>query len=193
MSKYGWENGEIKLPSSKFSGFKKSFLDAVLIKANIEFLNYAKIFDTMKSQKITPKNRVQFLEHMLDSREFSCLDPRALFDISTKSGSPGKSDKAVKISLKQFFICAGISKQGISTSGYSIIFDSANKSVKWIVPENNHAVEDARSTYPAKVLFDNLRKVKWTKASGGSIIGNNEYNEDGSGNLASPYVVANYG
>lgn len=75
-----------------------------------------------------------------------------------------------------------------------ITFDPKAKTVTWSVPENNHARDHAREHPIAQALFRALRAVKWTRGSGGQIIGNDEYNRDshyegGGGN----YVVEEFG
>lgn len=51
--------------------------------------------------------------------------------------------------------------------------------VQWDVPESNHAVERAREHPLAETLFDYLEhRVPWTARSGGSVVGNDEYNRD---------------
>jgi hypothetical protein len=75
-----------------------------------------------------------------------------------------------------------------------IVLDNENQQVTWIVPENNHAREHAHDHLLARALFRALGNVKWTRGSGGVIVGNDEYNRDsremgGGGN----YEVAYYG
>ena len=64
----------------------------------------------------------------------------------------------------------------------------------WRVPENNHAREQAHAHPLAAAFFRALDNVRWTRGSGGDIVGNDEYNrdsdyEDGGAN----YVTAHYG
>lgn len=76
----------------------------------------------------------------------------------------------------------------------SFRFDPEKKTVTWEVPENNHAREHAREHPLAKALFDALYKVKWTRGSGGEIVGNDEYNQDAdyAGGGAN-YVIESFG
>lgn len=77
----------------------------------------------------------------------------------------------------------------------SVFFDHAKKAVTWRVDENNRAVEAAQETWLAKALFGALNRIpKWTRGSGGQIVGNDEYNREadyagGGGN----YVNHEYG
>lgn len=66
--------------------------------------------------------------------------------------------------------------------------------VIWDVPENNHACDHAREHPLAVALFEFLdRRVEWTSRSGGTIVGNDEYNrEDDSVGGGGNYVVREY-
>lgn len=74
----------------------------------------------------------------------------------------------------------------------SVAFDG--RRVSWSVSENNHAVDTARNSPLGMVFFTALDKVKWTRGTGGTLVGNDEYNgeseaEGGGAN----YVTARYG
>lgn len=76
----------------------------------------------------------------------------------------------------------------------AITLDTSNRTLRWQVYENNHAVDRARAHPMAKRLFRELRALKWTRGSGGIISGNDEYNREsrdsgGGGN----YVVDTFG
>lgn len=67
-------------------------------------------------------------------------------------------------------------------------------SVTWDVPENNHAVDGARDTHIASVFFSLLSKVQWTRNSGGTISGNDEYNTESRGSgEGSNYSTGTFG
>lgn len=59
-----------------------------------------------------------------------------------------------------------------------ISLNNENNIVIWHVSENNRACDRAHEWWFAKELFKALGQVKWTRNSGGSIIGNDEYNRD---------------
>lgn len=53
-----------------------------------------------------------------------------------------------------------------------------DRAVNWRVEENNRAVESAHAAPMARVFFGQLGKVKWTRGTGGTFAGNDEYNRD---------------
>jgi hypothetical protein len=54
--------------------------------------------------------------------------------------------------------------------------------VAWDVDENNHAVDNARCTVIGVALFNEFNRITkangWTSRSGGTIVGNDEYNRE---------------
>lgn len=59
-----------------------------------------------------------------------------------------------------------------------ITFDRDASTVTWAVHENNRACETARSHPLARTFFATLDSVRWTRGTGGEIIGNDEYNRE---------------
>jgi hypothetical protein len=76
-----------------------------------------------------------------------------------------------------------------------ISFDETNAVVHWRVSENNKAVEHARQEPVAIAFFKALDRVKWTARTGGTLYGNDEYNQESRGGEGSggDYVTARYG
>jgi hypothetical protein len=75
-----------------------------------------------------------------------------------------------------------------------ITLQNETKMVTWDVDENNHAVERSREHYLAGVLFSALERVVWTRRTGGSIVGNDEYNRDSEDEGgAANYVTFRFG
>jgi hypothetical protein len=73
-------------------------------------------------------------------------------------------------------------------SDAGIEFRPKERQLLWFVTENNHACERAREGPLGRVFFQLLSKVTWTRGTGGSVWGNDEYHreadeEDGGGNF----------
>ena len=62
----------------------------------------------------------------------------------------------------------------------TIVFDRQTHTVEWQTDHNNHAVDSARSSLLARVFFARLDKVRWTRGTGGVLVGNDEYNQGSS-------------
>ena len=82
----------------------------------------------------------------------------------------------------------------IDNDDCTVVFNDKTHTVSWSVQENNHAVENARESILGQAFFSALRKIKWTRGSGGELVGNDEYNQDdcSSGGGAN-YTKAHYG
>lgn len=82
----------------------------------------------------------------------------------------------------------------IHCSDATVTFNNRCHAVEWRVHENNHAKDHAHEHWFAKALFRALKGIKWTRGTGGTVVGNDEYNRDnrecgGGGN----YVTMSFG
>lgn len=108
-------------------------------------------------------------------------------------GSPLKPKKgdyaAVTAKEQSFFV--------FDDEGYdcaTICFEPKDKTITWCVTENNLAVERAHQGWLAVQFFKLLDGVNWTRSTGGTLVGNDEYNRvsydaGGGGN----YITRSYG
>lgn len=60
----------------------------------------------------------------------------------------------------------------------SVSFDKDTNTVRWSTSENRGATERAHNSAAGKAFFDRLKTVKWTRNTGGIIMGNNELSEE---------------
>lgn len=64
----------------------------------------------------------------------------------------------------------------------SVSFDKDSNTVRWSTGENRGATDRAHNSVAGEAFFDRLKTVKWTRNTGGVIMGNNEYaSEEGVG------------
>jgi hypothetical protein len=60
----------------------------------------------------------------------------------------------------------------------SVSFDKDSNTVRWSTNENRGATERAHASVAGTAFFDRLKTVKWTRNTGGIIMGHNEYAAD---------------
>ncbi|MCP1674297.1 hypothetical protein J2T57_001399 [Natronocella acetinitrilica] len=65
-----------------------------------------------------------------------------------------------------------------SSGDLYVSLDDEQRTLTWRVDRNNHACRRARESTLGAAVFKALAAVKWTRGSGGKIIGNDEYNID---------------
>ena len=194
MSKYEWERGTIKLPSKDYPRFRKEII-STWNKHQLDIFAIAEdVFKRLKSA--SPKLKASELSSAVTktigskvSEESGCI----IRDLIIVRGLTGdlKLRAPRKADLKLHKVSKGCS---LHTEDAGIHFDDKACSVTWSVPENNHAREHAHAHPIARELFSRLNKIQWVRGTGGTIVGNDEYNrdndyEDGGGN----YITAYYG
>ncbi len=197
MSCNEWERGTVTLPAGQWAKFRSELLAAWNLKQQDVFEEAANTHDVVKASvkgkrgeaRITAikvalaheaGGRVNFWGefeggNFATERYYTLLDllftrPSGAYehDLSTLH-KPRKADlKRVKVTQDCILYLPDA----------SVTFCNATKSVTWDVSENNHARRTAHEHWFAKRLFSALSKVKWTGKSGGTIIGNDEYNRD---------------
>lgn len=173
MSKHEWEHGTIKIPAKEYSKLRK----AVITRHNelqdkqllIALRNSAKILDAKKGKRNFDAWRFACDQLCLDSGVLRLLFKYDNEARKYKLRKPKKKDLDKKPITQSCTLDVGEA---------SITFDNKNRTVTWDVPENNHAREHARKEPLAEFLFSRLDRIDWTRGSGGTIVGNDEYNRD---------------
>jgi len=105
-------------------------------------------------------------------------------------------DTKVRKPRKNMFPVYGNTATTFHDTNCSVHFDNERRVAVWNVPENNRACEDARAGNIGKAFRASLAKVKWTRGSGGTIVGNDEYNRDAGRDYeggGGSYVVERFG
>ena len=179
MSTYEWESGTIKIPAKEWSKFRtaiiKSSNDLRLKGFELAKILYPKI------KKAKPKNEwTGALETVLEAERISFEDER--YEVVRRllyKFDPDQRKQVLRRPMKSNLGLLPTSKSCNVRCGEACIsLDNENKSVIWDVPENNHACDSARSHSLAKEMFRLLERITWTRGSGGTIIGNDEYNRE---------------
>lgn len=193
MSKREWERGTIKLPSAAWAPFKQAIQKGMTEAITKDYELALKLHAVLAEQK---KGKRGFdLRAAYKAEAYATLPGRAsrYFASDDKPKYPfGVLDTweierlllgteqpytLLKPKKKDFapFTSASLSFRGQSCT---LTLDNATREVTWDVDEGNRNVEEARGTPLGKLLFEQLKKVHWTRATGGTIVGNDEYNED---------------
>jgi len=195
MSKYEWESGTIRLPSKDWAKFRTGLLKAWnerelgrLEKAKVA---HAKLTAAIKGKR--GSKRATALKAAVEAR-FT----RSEYDRYAGRSFPTEVDSEIremvvtqkgwhtdriytlkalpkKKDLKLFATSKDAEMQ--CDDGY-VGFKNATKTLVWDVSENNHAREHAHAHWFAKLVFEALGKITWTRGSGGTLVGNDEYNRD---------------
>lgn len=185
MSCYEWERGEFTLPTGAASKLKAHLDMHVERQAEALIKETSSAWETLKKVPVAKRENTLIFgrDHLSDSaRELMRrYDPQTRKTVIRK---PAAAD--IHKSLRERVAVWGRESEGKKLTyklgdGATITFTGAN-TVVWDVPENNHAVDHAHDHPLAVAFFGYLdRHVPWTARSGGSIVGNNEYNREGQG------------
>ena len=220
MSRYGWEQGTITIPTAEWPSFRtalikahndrleRDLVNARAAQPRIEAAGKGKRGDErVKAQwaalaafcglKLETRHKTDAFELEGGSEESQERAHRLLGILFTlPKGGKWHELTVLRTPKRKDFKFLPLTKDAIINcdSDASINLTNATHSVSWHVGDNNHACERARCHPMARVLFGLLAKVKWTRGSGGTIVGNDEYNRDNAyeGGGAN-YVTAEYG
>lgn len=211
MSRYEWERGEITIPRAAWSGLKAAVrakhnemqrsrhgkairvYDA-LIKAssgrrNVDWRNLAReALPNLGMSEYDDWDIVVAIFSPNQEKANASLGRLAQpIDLKGSTGRPPKPTKTL-------FPEAGTKVASFPMDEAIISFDESSRTVTWDVFENNHAIERAREHPLAAVLFACLRRISWDAKSGGTIVGNDEYNRGSqSGGGGANYVRERFG
>jgi hypothetical protein len=218
MSRYDWERGTLVIPTKEWAPLKKRLREgwnALLTKRfelakqlhthlravargarNFDFQQAAESWADSKCHT-TYYNGAAVQQVTADSeaaRDAIALVLQPDYAVAralrkTKPQSPKKKDlpfannKTVKYGDNAV----------LAWDAYLALSDKGRE-LRWSVPENNHAVEQAWAHPMGRVLAQALARIVWTRGSGGKFLSNNEYNRDsehegGGGN----YVSSSFG
>lgn len=189
MSTYNWESGTIKLSTAEFPKVRKALFDAANTERARTFSRATELWKRLKAgEKPDAVRHNEGDNELIDGlfREVTTApDGNKTYTRRTTPLMPRKKDFA-PLPWKTLVFRASWAEGTVS-------FDPKARTVRWSVSENNHAVERARESWLGRAFFTALSRVNWTRGTGGTIVGNDEYNRDsdyegGGGN----YVTANY-
>ena len=188
MSCYEWEQGTIKLPTKVFAKFRREYINRYN-GVQEDYLNTIKRYRERVLLLGKGKRGFNFEDVMLDMTE-----GWTEYDTVKSLFVEGRNKPLMPTKKIVNFVTGKDNSFEVDRGSAGIGFNKKEHTVTWYVEENNHAIDDARATKEARIFFEMLGRVEFTRGSGGVIIGNNEYNRDdmcegGGGN----YVTGTYG
>lgn len=192
MSCYEWESGTITLPTEAVPVVKEALRKVLNDRHDQAYLATKKVWQQLKSYSPDKfrKNLSEYQHKRWDSESHGLYSSRTtieddeqffyIFEQLIGWDNTGKPHQPTHEDVdKQFPRATNRTTRFPVGWEADITFDG--RKVTWTVGENNHACERAHGHPVAEVFFAQLARVRWTRGSGGVIVGNNEYNRDNRG------------
>ena len=191
MSCYGWERGNIQLPKSKYAAIKKGFIASY----NAYLLDQLERSKRLRDHVFAVnkgKRNVQWYYALQDNMSKFGVEWDTLNKMIATINEDGKKPSNLN---KKLMNLANSKTTAFDVAGEGqITFINGDKSVVWYVEENNRSVDRCRESKVGELFFGMLRKIEWTRGSGGEIVGNDEYNqEDAHAGGGANYVTSSFG
>lgn len=208
MSKNEWERGEIKMSVKEFSAVRRDLIAfhnersaRVFSKAQHLYVNLKELGKGKRGYDFHAALGTMLTN---DSMRLSIMDVDggdeimdAIFPHQQIEGKGWIRSAKPKAPKRSQFNPLKTNTDRIPVGNEAgISFNKKTRTITWSVSENNHNVERAREHGMGREFFKRMGRVVWTRSTGGTIWGNDEYNEDsgrehaGSGGS---YVTARYG
>ena len=177
MSCYGWEKGEVKLPTKEWKSFKTNLISKLQYRQE-ELLGKANaLYDQVKTQK--PKDKAQFIRSQLTRDQSS-------YGRDNFEYSENEVDKIIAALLKENRLRKPkasdfkIKKTEVSFQDQEIDvrLDNKTKMVYYRSDDNNHSIDVARGTYLGKTIIILLQRVNYSNRTGGYFESQTEYDTD---------------
>jgi len=193
MSRYEHESGTIVIPTKAWPKFRKAIIEAWNERQD-KLYQIAQRLRKELPAKLKGKESWEWDDAFADAcRAAGCEDREDTYRIRIAI----YRERKWRAPQRKSFPKLPISKScQLSLGEPKIVLSNEKHAVAWIVPENNHACESAREHPMWSALCRELDKIKWTRGSGGQILGNDEYNRDCGDDYeggGGSYVTAEWG
>lgn len=206
MSKYEWERADILIPSAEWADFKSEIREAWNSMQERRYNLALKVWKHIKKEgkgkrgfdyHEAAREAVKRFARRRDVQDSSFYQDirSAIFVRRDDQGRLEHRDKPLKPRKKDFPTKSNRDNE-FHFGDATIRFDNDERTLRWSVAENNHAVERSREHPVAKAMFKALRQVDWTRNSGGVFRANDEYNRESGKQHAGAggsYVNSAYG
>ena len=205
MSCYEWESGSVQFSAKEWGKFRKQVLTEWRTRQESCYQHACDLYDKIKKETkgLRGRSRAEKIEqtmnrHFIASAIRKGSDEADDIQRAVLQYDFGRGEYALvkpKFTRKTFGLPVVVSRgRRIGNDGWQMSFNDAERTFSWEVWENNRAVDHAHGNYFVKGVFRRLDRVKWTRNTGGYIVGNNEYNkDDDSPGGGANYVSRSYG
>jgi hypothetical protein len=193
MGHWETEHGDIVLPSSEFAAVRQAV-------QNAEHAHQTRVFDGTQEfwKGLTRKQQTDPAAYEA-AREAFITERRRLLESALRGWGRGSvtphaeeliDDLDWRLTVPRGKAPARILKSDIpfptnrttefpAGEGF-VTFNKDSKSVAWETGQYRHVIDRARNSPAGSALFDAVRKVKWTRGTGGVFYGNSELHSEES-------------
>lgn len=187
MSCYNWCSGTIKIPTKEWSSFRKALIQEHNSRNDSAFSIARTIHTQIKEDSKYKRNYDYYgaaFDKIYNEYEDKLTESHRRLIMSSLVSYKNGSYKLHLPKKKDF------PKATLKTTDYGYFtLEHSSKSISYNVEEGNRAVEHAQRDLFVRFVFNKLNSITWTRNSGGTIVGNDEYNRDsdyegGGGNYA---------
>lgn len=201
MSCYEWTSGEVVIPTGQYAGVKKMIRDAHTAYLQRGYEEAQKFWSGLTRRQQTDVEAYrEALQLWLYGDYSSNRDGGASDDLVSLLGwvlSPrGSAETGPRRLLKTDLTWPNSRTTHMGDGDLDISFVDERHAVRYDVGENNHARDHAQRSHLHKAFYDAMDKVRWTRTSGGVLLGNDEYNREGGYEMeggGGSYVVDAFG
>jgi hypothetical protein len=173
MSCYGWERGEVKLPTSDWKQTRDTIYSNYNAKLD-ELLQEALEIHKEVSQEKKGKrnfNIKESINNKLKNQERFTFNQLIIDSLLT-------NNKLVKPKKKDFSHKKASKGEILIDEDLEIIFNNKTKTIEYCTDENNHSVDRARDSFLGSLFFRRLKYIKFTTKTGGYLKSQTEYDTD---------------
>lgn len=193
MGHWDRQHGEIILPSAEFAAVRQAVQKATHDHQTKVFEETQTFWKGLtRKEQIDPAAYQAALEKYLDAKHKQ-LHPQQPTSFWARPTPPPFTEEFVddlqwRLSLRYGGKPARVLKADLPfptnrTTSFpagegSVSFDKESNTVRWSTSENRGATERAHNSAAGTAFFNRLKTVKWTRNTGGLIMGNNENAEE---------------
>lgn len=189
MSCYNWESGSFRLSTVEYAKFRHDFGQGFNELQETELAAATRHWEKYKSgplPKWWSQNSIaeneQYEQFNEEKQRFYKIWQKWIAEPGqteeTKNWGKWEDRKRPRKPIRKDYPLVTRYQTAFPLDEGGIDFKTKAREVYYYSGENNHQVERAREHEVGQLFFRLLGQVKWTRGTGGQLIGNDEYNQD---------------